>query len=313
MGEKDPDGLHSFRIPSQALWPWGAGDPTVQREEIIKRLRRINVERVRSYFERRREWLRRWRTPHPTTDRFPVFVVGSNRSGTQMVCEAIGKSPHGWSYPESEANIAFKDFQLRADWLIKWLTRLSPTPIISFGNILDSQLADDLLARFEGAKAIWVYRRYEDAANSSVHKWGNHFKDDMVRWVARGELERLGARGKRISADTAQLFAELFCEDLSNEDGACLYWYMRNQLYFDLNLHLDPRVLLVQYEDTVLNQEKAFRRIFGFLGCPYDPRIVNNIFASSVGKRPWPGIDSRIRGVCDTLKTRLDMQYTETK
>jgi hypothetical protein len=91
---------------------------------------------------------------------------------------------------------------------------------------------------------------------------------------ARGELEKLGARGKRISADTVRLFGELFREDLSNEDGACLYWYMRNQLYFDLNLNTDPRVLIAQYEDTVLNQEKAFRRIFGFLGFPYDPAIV---------------------------------------
>ncbi len=169
MGIKDPDGLHRFRTPSRVLSLWGADDPTVQRQGFLKRLRRINAERVRLYFERRGEWLRRWRTPHPITDRFPVFVFGSNRSGTQMVCEAIGKSPHGWDYQESEANIAFKDYQLRADWLIKWLIRLSPTPIISFGNILDSQFADNLLARFEGAQAIWVYRRYEDAANSPVH------------------------------------------------------------------------------------------------------------------------------------------------
>jgi hypothetical protein len=312
MSKRDPDSLRSFRTPGRALWPWSAGDPTVQQKGIYKRLRRINVEKVRLFFERRREWLRRWRTPHPITEKFPVFIVGSNRSGTQMVCEAIGKSLHGWNYQESEANIAFKDYQLRADWLIKWLIRLSPAPIISFGNILDSQFTDDLLTRFEGVQAIWVYRRYEDAANSSVRKWGSHFKDDIVRWVARGELERLGARGKRISADTIQLFSELFREDLSNEDGACLYWYMRNQLYFDLNLHMDPLVLIVQYEDTVLNQEKVFRRICDFLGFPYDPAIINGIFASSVDKHPWPGIDPRIQEVCDALKTRLDAHYAET-
>ncbi len=135
----------------------------------------------------------------------------------------------------------------------------------------------------------------------------------MVRWVACGELERLGARGKRISNDTVQLFAKLFREDLSNEDGACLYWYMRNRLYFDLNLHLDPRVLLVQYEATVLNPENAFRRIFGFLGIPYNPRSIDGIFASSVDKHPWPGIDPHILEVCDALKRRLDTHYAETK
>jgi hypothetical protein len=244
-------------------------------------------------------------------EKFPVFILGSNRSGTQMVCKGIGKFPHGWDYQESEANMVFKDYQLRADWLIKWLIRFSPAPVVSFGNILDSQFADDLLLRFEGGRAIWVYRRYKDAANSSVLKWGSHFKD-LARWVAHNELERLGARGKGVSADTVRLFAGLFSEDLTNEDGACLYWYMRNQLYFDLNLHMDPRVLIVQYEDTVLNKEKAFRRILGFLGFSYDPTIMDGIFATSVGKHPWLGIDPRIQEVCNILKERLDANYART-
>ena len=95
-------------------------------------------------------------------------------------------------------------------------------------------------------------------------------------------------------------------------NGTCLYWYMRNRLYFDLNLHMDPRVLIVQYEDTVLNQEKAFRRIFDFLGFLYDPAIIDGLFASSVDKHPWPGIDPRIQEVCDDLKIQLDAHYAGT-
>lgn len=229
-----------------------------------------------------------------------------------MVCGAIGNSPHGWDHQESEANIAFKDYQLRSDRIIRALIRVAPAPIVAFGNILDSQFADRLLTRFDGSRAIWVYRAYQDAANSSVLKWGNHFKDDMVRWVARSELDRLGPRGKRVSSETVQLFARIFHDDLSDEDGACLYWYMRNRLYFDLELHRDPRVLLVQYEDAVLHPEQAFRRIFGFLGFPYDPAIVAEVFASSVGKQPGPSLDPRVREVCDELKAQLDARYAET-
>ena len=191
------------------------------------------------------------------------------------------------------------------------MIRRTPAPLISIGSILDSQFTDDLLSRFEGAKAIWVYRRYEDVANSCRIQWGYHLKD-LARWVARGELERLGARGRRISADTVRLFGELFREDLSNEDCACLYWYMRNQLYFDLNLHMDSRVLIIQDEDTLLNKEKAFRRIFGFLGFLFDPAIIDGIFTSSVGKHPRPGIDPAIQEICDALKARLDAHYAMT-
>jgi hypothetical protein len=284
----------------------------VNRLGFFKRLSRFNLEKVRQLYERINGWFLRWRTSHPISEKFPVFIVGSNRSGTQMVCGAIGKSLHGWDYQENEANIAFKDFQLRADWIIKSLIRISPAPIISFGNILDSQFTDDLLSRFEGSKAIWVYRRYEDAANSSVHKWDNHFKDDMIRWVALGELGKLGPRGNRISSNTQNLIRDLYREDISNEDGACLYWYMRNRLYFDLNLHADPRVLIVQYEHTVFNKEKAFQRIFDFLGCPYDSEVIDGIFASSVGKHKWPGIDSRIQEACDDLKAELDLHFERT-
>jgi len=287
-------------------------DPTVNRLGFYKRLKRFNLEKIRLLAKRFQGWILRWRTPHPVSDKIPVFVVGSNRSGTQMVCGAIGKSLHGWDYQENESNIVFKDFQLRADWIIKSLIRMSPAPIVSFGNILDSQFTDNLLSRFDKSKAIWVYRRYEDAANSSVHKWKNHFKDDIIKWVARGDFGKLGARGDRISARTENLIRNLYREDISNEDGACLYWYMRNRLYFDLKLHEDPRVLIVQYEHAVLNKEVAFQRIFNFLGCPYDSAIIDGIFSSSVGKHKWPGIDPGIKKACDELKAQLDFNFEST-
>jgi hypothetical protein len=283
------------------------------RKRLFKQIRHLNVDKlVRRGQERRRKWQQVRRTPHPTTIKIPVFIVGCNRSGTNMVCGAIGKSPHGWDYKESKLSLAFSGFYLRADWIIEQLIRHTPAPIISFGSILDSQFTDDLLSRFKGAKAIWVYRRYEDVANSCARmQWGYHLKD-YARWVARGELEKLGARGERISADTTGLFGELYREDISNEEGACLYWYMRNQLYLDLNLDQDPRVLIVQYEDAVLNKERAFQRIFDFFGFPFDPEIVDGIFASSVGKQPSPVIDPGIQEVCDVLKARLDAQYAST-
>ena len=284
------------------------------QKRVFNRLKHMNVEKlVRSGLEFRRKWLSRRRTPHSTKEKLPVFIVGCNRSGTNMVCGAIGNSPHGWDYRESAFSIAFNGYYLRQDWIIDRLIRHTPAPIISFGSILDSQFTDDLISRFEGSRAIWIYRHYKDVANSCARmQWGPTLKD-LVRWVSRGELERLGARGMRITADTVQLFGELFREDISIEDGACLYWYMRNQLYFDLNLHMDPRVLILQYEDTVFNKEKIFRGVFSFLGFPFDPASIDGIFASSVGKHSTPKIDPAIQAVCDTLQARLDTQYLNSK
>lgn len=310
MNKKTPDSLRSSWRLGRAIRTLPDGGRTMRLQRLSRRIRRTDPNKIiHRSLERRREWQRRRKTSHPTTQKLPVFVLGSNRSGTNMVCAALGKSPHGWAYQESEFSLAFSAYYLRADWIIEWLIQRTPVPIVSFGSILDSQFANDLLSRFRDARVIWVYRRYQDVANSCARKlWGDHLKD-LVRWVAHGKLERLGARGEHISTDTVQLFGKLFREDLSTEECACLYWYLRNHLYFDLGLSLDPRVLIVQYEDAVLNKELAFRRVFDFLGFPYDPQTVDHVFSTSVGKHPWPSIDPDIQEICDTLQAQLDSHY----
>lgn len=313
MNDETPDSLRRSWSMGRAIDTLPDDGRSMRQERVINRLKNLDVQRTgRRIIQRVRKWQQLRRTQHPTMQKLPVFVVGCNRSGTNMVCAAIGKSPHGLAFQESEFSLAFNAYYLRPDWIIERLIRHTPAPVISFGSILDSQFTDDLLSRFDGARAIWVYRRYQDVANSSARmKWGDHLKN-LVRWVSRGELEKLGSRGMRISSDTVRLFGDLFREAPSTEDSASLYWYMRNQLYFDLNLHADRRVLLVQYEDTVLNQERAFRRIFDFLGLPYERSATEHVFASSVGKHPWPGGDPAIKEVCDALKARLDAQYAMT-
>ncbi len=310
MNERTPNSLRRSWVLGRAIPTLPDDGRHMRRKRLINRIKNFDFERTISRgLERRRKWRQLRRTVHPTNTKHPVFIAGCNRSGTNMVCQAIGNSPHGWAYRESEFSLAFNAYYLREDWIIERLIRHTPAPLISFGSILDSQFTDDLLSRFRGAKAIWVYRRYEDVANSCARKkWGDHLKN-LVRWVSRGELGKLGSRGKRISADTVRLMGKLFREDLSREDSACLYWYLRNQLYFDLNLYMDPRVLIVQYEDTVLNKERALRRILDFLGFPYDPAVINGIFANSVSKHRWPGADPAIQEVCSSLKARLDAHF----
>lgn len=311
--QKNVESLRRSRGLGRALRTLPDAGRAMRRKRLLRRLKPATVKKlVGRSLERRRKWRELRRTRHPRMEKVPVFVVGCNRSGTNMVCRAIGKSPHGWDYPESEFSVAFNGYYLRADWIIEKLIRRAPAPVISFGSILDSQFADDLLSRFEGAKAIWVYRHYDDVVNSCVRmQWAYQLKD-FARWVAHGELERLGARGRRVSRDTVRLFNELFSEDLSNEDSAGLYWYMRNNLYFDLSLDADARVLIVQYEDAVLNQENAFRRISHFLGVPFGPAMLEGVSTSSVGKHSRPSMDAAVEEVCSALKARLDEQFART-
>jgi hypothetical protein len=290
------------------------GERSMLEKRVFKRLKHMNFQKlVQRSNQFTTKWINRRRTQHPTKEKLPVFIVGCNRSGTNMVCGAIGKSPHGWDYRESAFSIAFDGYYLRQDWIIEQLIRFTPAPLISFGSILDSQFTNSLISHYEGAKAIWVYRNFKDVANSCARmQWGPTLKE-LVKWVAKGELDNIGARGKNITPDTVQLFSEIYRDDISVVDGACLYWYMRNQLFFDLKLNENPDVLILQYEDTVLNQEETFQRVFEFLGFPYDPAIIEGIYASSVGKHSPPKIDPAIEEACEPLKVNLDAEYIKSK
>jgi hypothetical protein len=305
MSNDDREGRS--RSTGRAARTFHEGERALLRKRIVKRIRRISFSKVTGRIrERTRQLVTAVRTPHPTKSKTPVFVVGCNRSGTNMVCRAIGKSPHGWDYREADFSLAFRGYYLRSDPVIESLIRRTPAPIISFGSILDSQSADDLLSRFDGAKAIWIYRGFEDVANSCARmQWGPQLKE-YVGWVAGDELEKLGARGERIGKDTVRLVKDSFREDLSIEDSACLYWYMRNRLFFDLGLHTDQRALLMQYEDTVLESDKAFRRVFDFLDFPFHTEITEGIYSTSVGKHAWPGADPSIHAACSELERQLD-------
>ena len=88
------------------------GDSRAVARAILVRLKRMDPEKIQRrsgiLYARLRKWVRRRRTRHPDVSNFPVFIAGSNRSGTQMVSRALGDSPHGWDYPETNS-AAFDD------------------------------------------------------------------------------------------------------------------------------------------------------------------------------------------------------------
>ncbi len=101
----------------------------------------------------------------------------------------------------------------------------------------------------------------------------------------------------------------LYRDDISYEESGALVWYLRNRLYFDLELERDDRVILVKYEDLVREPAPQFRRVFEFLGCPFRPEFVEGVFASSIRKRDFPEISGEARSLCDGMMARLDEFY----
>ncbi len=80
---------------------------------------------------------------HPKTT---SFVFGCQRSGTKMMMRVLDRSPATRIYHENNA-LAFEDFQLRSDGILRALVLANPAPAQIFKPICDSQAADSILDR----------------------------------------------------------------------------------------------------------------------------------------------------------------------
>ncbi len=231
------------------------------------------------------------------------FVFGCQRSGTKMMMRVLDRSDTTRIYHEDDA-AAFEDFQLRPDWVVKALVTASPAPCQLLKPICDSHHADRLLDRFEGARAVWLFRDPDAVAASAVSKWGAH-QAEVIDALVAGSVEPWGWRAEDVPEAVVQALTEVHRPDLSPEEGALLFWYLRNRFFFELGLHQDPRVRLVSYARLVEDPRAAFPPVFAHLGARFEPEAVDRVHARSSQRAPLPA-SQPIRALCEGLLDQLE-------
>lgn len=240
---------------------------------------------------------------HPTQ---VSFVFGCQRSGTKMVMRILDNSPMVRIFHENHAS-AFSDFELRSDAVVRALVALNPAPAQIFKPICDSQRADELLANFPEANGVWVYRHHADVANSATEKWGFHQRE-VVAAIATDDLERWGWRTARLPASTIAEVKRVYRPDFTTAEGALLFWYVRNAFYFSLELQEHPRMLLVKYENLVLDPARSFPPLFAHVGSPFQASYIARVRPDSVGRKEAPAARPELLALCADLQARLDEQ-----
>jgi hypothetical protein len=250
----------------------------------------------------------RWRLTHP--GRPPggtaVFLVGVQRSGTNMLVRGLERSPEFAVYNENN-RAAFSRFRLRPDPVIRRLVERSRHPYVLFKPLCDSHRTPDLLDGLGlswPSRALWAYRSVDGRARSAVAKFG-----DVNRRVLR-ELAAGGGRtrweAQRLSPDSLRLIASFDWDRLGPLDAAALFWYVRNRLYFELGLAGRPDVLLVSYDAMVARPEAEMTRICGFLGIAYSRRLIAHVQPRAPRRVEALDLDPRIRERCQELAAQLE-------
>lgn len=262
---------------------------------------------VQKVQRRLRRWQRSWyrwlwlRREGPAERSQSVFIFGAQRSGTTMLADCFENSPEFDVY--RERSIAFEKSVLKGLDTTRDLIHQSKRPFVVFKPLTDSHRAAEVMSVDETSKAIWLFRRPEDRANSAVESHGDANLRFLRELIAVGPTDRWEARG--VTADTAAVLQRLDPVALDAYSAAGAFWFLRNQLYFDQQLDRNPGVLLLNYEMLVARPELTMRAVCDFIGCQFDSRMIRDIHARSVGRRTAQ-LSPEISELCQEMLNRLD-------
>lgn len=288
-------------------WHWGRtqGFSRLIEEDELNPLTRISTATSK--------W--RWRRTHRVEPggAVPVFLVGLQRSGTNMLVRGFETSPEFEVHNEND-NSAFNRFRLRSDEQIAAIVRWSRHPYVLFKPLCDTHQIDRLLDELPVAspgRAIWAFRDVDGRARSALAKFGDANLHVLREIAVTGGGNRWQAQ--RLSASNLALIREFDYDEMSPASAAALFWYARNSLFFELGLHERHDVVLSSYDAMVRDPEGNMRALCRFLGFPWRPRLTAHMAPRGGNVKAALDVDPRIRKRCDQLRARLEATAAEQK
>ncbi len=249
-----------------------------------------------------------WRRAHPREAGLatPVYLVGLQRSGTNMLARGLDIAPEFEVHNENDREV-FDHFLLRDDAVVRRVVMASHHEYVLFKPLCDSHRVDHLLDALDTpspGRAIWAYRDVDGRARSAVSKFGRN-NLLTLRDIAAGKGASMW-QAQRLSQSTLDEIASYDYSTMTAETAASLFWWLRNGLYFDLGFDRRDDVLLASYQDMLATPVAAMQAICSFLSLDYRPALDRaHLAARPFFPRPLD-IDPRVRALCDQLASRLD-------
>jgi len=238
-------------------------------------------------------------------ERRVVLIFGCQRSGTTMLQQTfldrswrvliLEEHDHRLVGPEpGPEETAWQEYPT----VLRRIRRL-PFEVVAAKPLVESASATALMDAFGAVKAIWMLRHYPEVARSNVSRFGidNPYRDlepircrDALDWRYRGMTEETW---EKVSASLNRR--------LTPYDAAALFWWTRNQLYFDQRLWEDDRIRILRYERACNQPGEVIRTLSEHIGLalPLDS------IATRVRARPLHPetreLDPDVERLCRTL------------
>ena len=163
---------------------------------------------------------------------------------------------------------------------------------------------------FSPCKTVFIFRRYPDVVNSYLRTWpGGRNKVDEIA----SDRNWNGWQAFGMTDVTHKTVTEIYRRDLNDASAIALFWWFRNQLFFDLGLHQDSRVLPIRYEVFVEDSHAGGEELTAFIGTKLRKAATDTVYSTSINKHSAPDIDEGIAARCDEMYARLIAVWSERR
>jgi Sulfotransferase domain len=239
-----------------------------------------------------------------------LFIVGCMRSGTTMMTRLFDADFNCRVFGEfSELSSGDTQNRIRLNPLpdVAAIINRVPAPLVVAKPLVETQHIRKLLDYFPFSKALFMYRRYADVAHSDMAKFGARNGVYNLHPIAAGDAHNWRSEGA--SRAVQELAARHYSQDMNPNDAAALFWYARNQLFFDQDLANHPAVMLCKYEYLTHQPAAVMRQIYDFVGVnPPDVFETAQVRPSAAAGKVLE-LSPEVRLLCEQLQARLDAHF----
>ena len=276
-----------------------------QKESIIHRLRFKLFRTSKSAYH--------FFKTNPLNEQTILFIIGCQRSGTSITAEVFELDWNSKVYGEfSELSsedpigrIRFNPFDK-----VKAVIEKNKVPLIISKPLVETQNVLKLLDYYGKSKGLWMFRHYRDVVSSNLKKFGIRNGINNLRPIVDNTPNNW--RSEHVPDDVRNIVLKYFSEDMLPNDAAAIFWFVRNQWFFKLELVNNPRIMMCRYDDMVNHPSLTFKNIYKFAGQQYPgDRIVKDIDSSSRGKGRKVELSPEIDKLCDGLLCRMNDVYSK--
>lgn len=252
----------------------------------------------------RRHWRRAYGiAPGAAT---PVFIVGLQRSGTNMLARGFEANPAVEVHNENDRS-AFDHYRLRDERTVGDIVNASRHRLVLFKPLCDSgriAAVMDRLPVVAQSRAIWAWRDVDDRARSAVAKFGDANRR-ALQMIASGS-SGTSWQAVGLSESSLTLTREFDYSTMEPHEAACLFWYVRNKMLFEQRLDQRADFRVSSYASLVADPETTIGAVCRFVGLPWTPDMTAGMEPRTPRDREPLPVRSRIRDLCDQLTEQLE-------